>query len=313
MAGGLAGLLDDIAALAKVAAASIDDVSAAAARASAKAAGVVVDDTAVTPAYVRGLAAERELPIIKRIAIGSLRNKLLLILPLALILSAFAPTLVEVILMLGGTYLCFEGAEKIYHRLTHDATHAIPAVMKGPEAEAEIVKGAVRTDLILSAEIMVISLKEVIDEPIVQRAIILVVVAVIITVIVYGVVALIVKMDDIGLKLAGHNQNGEKEWSIMATIVELVPGERFFFDCSSRDFVFAKWGYAIEPTDTGCRVTEYAQDLRPEASMARSESISGVADRLTHNRAGMEATLERLAAALESSAASQFQLGSDPN
>lgn len=218
MAGGLAGLLDDIAALAKVAAASIDDVSAAAARASAKAAGVVVDDTAVTPAYVRGLAAERELPIIKRIAIGSLRNKLLLILPLALILSAFAPTLVEVILMLGGTYLCFEGAEKIYHRLTHDATHAIPAVMKGPEAEAEIVKGAVRTDLILSAEIMVISLKEVIDEPIVQRAIILVVVAVIITVIVYGVVALIVKMDDIGLKLAGQrSDNSQKLGRAMVT------------------------------------------------------------------------------------------------
>ncbi len=218
MAGGLAGLHDDIAALAKVAAASIDDVSAAAARASAKAAGVVVDDTAVTPAYVRGLAAERELPIIKRIAIGSLRNKLLLILPLALILSAFAPTLVEVILMLGGTYLCFEGAEKIYHRLTHDATHAIPAVMKGPEAEAEIVKGAVRTDLILSAEIMVISLKEVIDEPIVQRAIILVVVAVIITVIVYGVVALIVKMDDIGLKLAGQrSDNSQKLGRAMVT------------------------------------------------------------------------------------------------
>ena len=218
MAGGLAGLLDDIAALAKVAAASIDDVSAAAARASAKAAGVVVDDTAVTPAYVRGLAAERELPIIKRIAIGSLRNKLLLILPLALILSAFAPTLVEVILMLGGTYLCFEGAEKIYHRLTHDATHAIPAVMKGPEAEAEIVKGAVRTDLILSAEIMVISLKEVIDEPIVQRAIILVVVAVIITIIVYGVVAVIVKMDDIGLKLAGQrSDNSQKLGRAMVT------------------------------------------------------------------------------------------------
>jgi uncharacterized protein len=218
MAGGLAGLLDDIAALAKVAAASIDDVSAAAARASAKAAGVVVDDTAVTPAYVRGLAAERELPIIKRIAIGSLRNKLLLILPLALILSAFAPTLVEVILMLGGTYLCFEGAEKIYHRLTHDATHAIPAVMKGPKAEEEIVKGAVRTDLILSAEIMVISLKEVIDEPIVQRAIILVVVAVIITIIVYGVVAVIVKMDDIGLKLAGQrSDNSQKLGRAMVT------------------------------------------------------------------------------------------------
>jgi predicted DNA repair protein MutK len=202
MAGGLAGLLDDIAALAKLAAASIDDVGAAAGRASAKAAGVVVDDTAVTPAYVRGLAAERELPIIKRIAIGSLRNKLLLILPVALVLSAVAPTLVEIILMLGGTYLCFEGAEKIYHRLKHDDSHDVPAVVQGPDAEEATIKGAIRTDLILSAEIMVISLKEVIDEPIVQRAIILVVVALVITVIVYGVVALIVKMDDIGLSLA---------------------------------------------------------------------------------------------------------------
>jgi len=105
---------------------------------------------------------------------------------------------------------------------------------------------------------------------------------------------------EVGAQYTGHNKNGEKEWSIMATIVELVPSERFFFDCSFRDFVFAKWGYAIEPTDTGCRVTEYTQDLRPEASKAGGVSISGVADRLTHNRAGMEATLERLAAALES-------------
>ena len=202
MAGGLAGLLDDIAALAKLAAASIDDVGAAAGRASAKAAGVVVDDTAVTPAYVRGLAAERELPIIKRIALGSLRNKLLLILPVALVLSAVAPTLVEIILMLGGTYLCFEGAEKIYHRLKHDDSHDVPVVIQGPDAEEATIKGAIRTDLILSAEIMVIALKEVIDEGFLQRAIILVVVAVVITLIIYGVVALIVKMDDIGLRLA---------------------------------------------------------------------------------------------------------------
>ncbi|NND73767.1 MAG: DUF808 domain-containing protein, partial [Ilumatobacter sp.] len=207
MAGGLAGLLDDIAALAKLAAASIDDVGAAAGRASAKAAGVVVDDTAVTPAYVRGLAADRELPIIKKIATGSLRNKLLLILPIALVLSAIAPTLVEIILMAGGTYLCFEGAEKIYHRIIHDDSHDVPAAIKGPEAEEETIKGAIRTDLILSAEIMVISLKEVIDEGLLQRAIILIVVALLITAIVYGVVALIVKMDDIGLRLAeqGHD------------------------------------------------------------------------------------------------------------
>ena len=204
MAGGLAGLLDDIAALAKLAAASIDDVGAAAGRASAKAAGVVVDDTAVTPAYVRGLAAERELPIIKRIATGSLRNKLLIILPVALVLSAVAPLLVEIILMAGGTFLCFEGAEKIYPRLSadHDAPD-VPATVLGPEAEEKTIKGAIRTDLILSGEIMVIALKEVLDEGFLQRAIILVVVAILITIIVYGVVALIVKMDDVGLRLAG--------------------------------------------------------------------------------------------------------------
>ena len=223
MAGGLAGLLDDIASLAKVAAASIDDVGAAAGKASAKAAGVVVDDTAVTPAYVRGLAAERELPIIKKIAMGSLRNKLIIIIPIALILSAIAPTLVEIILMLGGTYLCFEGAEKIYHKVTHDDHDAvdIPAVMQGPEAEEATIKGAVRTDLILSAEIMVISLKEVIDEPIVQRAIILIIVALFITAIVYGVVALIVKMDDIGLKLA--EQESETSQKIGRAMVLGMP------------------------------------------------------------------------------------------
>ena len=203
MAGGLAGLLDDIAALAKLAAASVDDVGAAAAKASAKAAGVVVDDTAVTPAYVRGLAAERELPIIRRIATGSLRNKLVFIIPVALLLSAIAPTLVEVILMMGGTFLCFEGAEKVYHRITADGdAHDVPSVALGPEAEEATVKSAIRTDLILSGEIMVIALKEVLDEGLLARAIILVVVAVIITAIVYGIVALIVKMDDIGLRLA---------------------------------------------------------------------------------------------------------------
>ncbi len=226
MAGGLAGLLDDIAALAKVAAASIDDVGAAAGRASAKAAGVVIDDTAVTPAYVRGLAAERELPIIKRIAIGSLRNKLLIIIPVALALSAVAPTLVDIILMLGGTYLCFEGAEKIYHKVKHRGQDIpdTPAVMQGPEAEAETVKGAVRTDLILSAEIMVISLKGLIDEgndSIIRQAIILVVVAVLITVAVYGAVALIVKMDDIGLKLA--EQESEASQKIGRGLVTGMP------------------------------------------------------------------------------------------
>ena len=203
MAGGLTGLLDDVAALAKLAAASVDDVGAAAGRASTKAAGVVIDDTAVTPAYVHGLAANRELPIIKRIALGSFRNKLLFILPVALLLSEIAPKLVEVILILGGTYLCFEGAEKVWHKLRSNGhTEDLPAVARGPEAEEATIAAAVRTDFILSGEIMVIALKEVLDEAVFQRAVILVVVAIVITLIVYGVVALIVKMDDIGLALA---------------------------------------------------------------------------------------------------------------
>lgn len=203
MAGGLVGLLDDVAALAKMAAASIDDVGVAAGKASVKAAGVVVDDAAVTPGYVQGLAAERELPIIKRIALGSLRNKLLFILPAALLLSEISPKLVEVILMCGGAYLCYEGAHKIVHAIRHDDHgHDEPSVVQGADAEEATISGAIRTDFILSAEIMVISLKEVLDEPVVSRAAILAVVGVLITVVVYGVVALIVKMDDVGLSLA---------------------------------------------------------------------------------------------------------------
>jgi uncharacterized protein len=203
MAGGLVGLFDDVAALAKMAAASVDDVGIAAGRAGMKAAGVVVDDAAVTPAYVRGLAAERELPIIKRIAWGSLRNKVLIILPVALLLSAVAPTVVEVILMFGGCFLAYEGAHKVIHALRHDDhAHDVPVALQGPEAEATTISGAIRTDFILSAEIMVIALKEVLDEPIVSRGAVLAIVGVLITVVVYGVVALIVKMDDLGLKLA---------------------------------------------------------------------------------------------------------------
>ena len=205
MSSGLLGLFDDVAALAKLAAASLDDIGAAAGRASVKAAGVVVDDTAVTPAYVHGLAADRELPIIKRIAKGSLKNKLLYIIPVALVLSEFVPVLVEIVLMIGGTYLCFEGAEKIHHRLAHHddgGAHDLPASALGPEQEEQTVAGAIRTDFILSGEIIVIALKDVLDRGFVSRAIILVVVAVLITAVVYGVVALIVKMDDVGLRMA---------------------------------------------------------------------------------------------------------------
>jgi predicted DNA repair protein MutK len=177
-------------------------VGAAAGRASAKAAGVVVDDTAVTPQYVHGVLAERELPIIKRIAIGSLRNKLLFILPAALLLSQFVDWLLTPILMVGGTYLCYEGAEKIWERIRgHEESHGGGGELS-PEDEHTMVAGAIRTDFILSAEIMVIALNEVAAESFVPRAIILAVVAVAITALVYGVVAVIVKMDDVGLLLA---------------------------------------------------------------------------------------------------------------
>jgi predicted DNA repair protein MutK len=216
MAGGLVGLLDDVAALAKLAAASVDDVASAAGRASMKAAGVVVDDAAVTPTYVRSLAADRELPIIKKIAVGSLRNKILIILPVALVLSEIAPTLVEIILMFGGCFLAYEGAHKVIHALRHDDhDHDVPAPVQGPAAESKTISGAVRTDFILSAEIMVISLKEVLDEPILARGIILGLVGVLITVAVYGVVALIVKMDDIGLKLAERPTPGSRRFGLL--------------------------------------------------------------------------------------------------
>ena len=209
MSGGLVALLDDVALLARTAAASVDDVALAAGRASAKAAGVVVDDTAVTPQYVQGLAAERELPIIRRIAKGSLRNKLLVILPVALLLSELLPDLLTPILMLGGTYLCYEGAHKVWEKVGpgHGGPHGAGAEPAAVD-EDTIVKGAVRTDFILSAEIMVIALDEVAEEPLLSRAIILAVVALGITVLVYGVVGAIVKMDDVGLRLAQRESSG---------------------------------------------------------------------------------------------------------
>jgi predicted DNA repair protein MutK len=203
MASGLVALLDDVAAIAKLAAASLDDVGAAAGKAGSKAVGVVVDDAAVTPRYVTGLTPDRELPIIARIAMGSFRNKLLILLPAALLLSSFAPWAVTPLLMAGGAFLCFEGAEKVIEAIAgghHAEEHIVttdPATL-----EKEQVSGAIRTDLILSAEIMAIALAEVATEPLLLRAGVLIAVGVAITIGVYGVVALIVKMDDIGLHLA---------------------------------------------------------------------------------------------------------------
>ena len=204
MPSGLVALLDDISVIAKAAAASLDDIGLAASKAGTKAAGVVIDDAAVTPGYVTSFTPDRELPVIAKIAKGSLKNKLLFILPGALLLSEFFPLGVTLLLLVGGLYLAFEGAEKVIEKLggeKHGETLEDP--IADPAAfERERVSGAVRTDFILSAEIMVIALAEVGDEPILLRAAILVVVGVAITALVYGAVALLVKMDDIGLHLA---------------------------------------------------------------------------------------------------------------
>lgn len=223
MAGGFAALLDDIAALARLAAASVDDIAAASGRATMKAAGVVVDDAAVTPQYVQGISPKRELPIIWRIARGSLINKAVLIV-LLLILATFVPWILTPLLMLGGTYLCFEGAEKVIELLSgNKKAKKEPAVAKGPEAEKTVVSGAVRTDFILSAEIMVISLNTIVEDTtsIAMQAVVLTVVALMITVAVYGAVALLVKMDDIGLAMA--KRESETSQKLGMGIVRAMP------------------------------------------------------------------------------------------
>ncbi len=203
MPSGLVALLDDIVGITKLAAASLDDIGAAAGKAGTKAAGVVIDDAAVTPRYVTNFHPDRELPIIAQIAKGSLRNKLLILLPIALLLSAFAPWAITPLLMLGAAFLCFEGAEKVIEVWRGDHSEQdVPAFEEPAEEEAAKISGAIRTDFILSAEIMAIALASVSDQSLVMQAASLALVAVAITVLVYGAVALIVKMDDIGLDLA---------------------------------------------------------------------------------------------------------------
>lgn len=211
MPSGLAALLDDVAMIAKVAAASIDDVGVAAGKAGTKAAGVVIDDAAVAPSYVTGFTPARELPIIWRITKGSLKNKLLFLLPAAIVLSQFASFLIIPILMLGGAYLCFEGAEKLIEKLRPAEKHSIAEdviELTSAEHEEAMAKGAIRTDLILSGEIMAIALNELSGlQTWWQQAIALAAVGIAVTVAVYGAVAFIVKMDDIGLHLA-KKENG---------------------------------------------------------------------------------------------------------
>jgi predicted DNA repair protein MutK len=205
---GLIAILDDIAALAKVAAASLDDVAGQAARAGVKAAGVVVDDTAVTPRYVVGFCAARELPIVAKIAKGSLRNKLVVLLPAAVALKVFAPWAITPLLMLGGAYLCYEGAEKVFEAvLSHNAheRELVPAGVDARTLEDEKVASAIRTDFILSAEITAITLAALPQGSIVTQAVVLAVVGAGITGGVYGAVALIVKADDVGAALARNS------------------------------------------------------------------------------------------------------------
>lgn len=206
MSGGLLALLDDVVALTKIAAVTLDDAAGQAAQASAKAAGIVIDDAAVTPRYVVGLAAERELPIVGRIAWGSLKNKLIYLLPASMLLSVFAPGLLTPILMIGGLYLCFEGYEKVHEMVSPHAAHeSAAATVQAIDAKAledTKVNGAIRTDMVLSAEIMAISLANIVEPDLFVKALVLAAVALFVTVGVYGAVALIVKADDVGLYLA---------------------------------------------------------------------------------------------------------------
>jgi hypothetical protein len=224
MPSGLVALLDDVATIAKLAAASVDDVSLAAGKAGTKAAGVVIDDTAVTPRYVIGLAPERELPIIGKIAWGSIKNKLLLLLPVALILTAFAPFLITPLLMIGGGYLAFEATEKILEKLLHEHRHTDELLETGgdPEALENLqVTGAIRTDLILSAEIMAIALANLENLSLTMTAFALGAVGLAITAGVYGAVALIVKLDDIGLHMAERRNRTAR--AIGTALVHIVP------------------------------------------------------------------------------------------
>ena len=230
---GLIALLDDVAALAKVAAASLDDVAGQAAKAGAKAAGVIIDDTAVTPGYVIGFAAKRELPIVGKIALGSLRNKLIVLLPAALVLSCFLPWIITPLLLIGGAYLCYAGAEKaveavLPHRV-HEHEAKLESVALNPRSlEDEKVASAIKTDFILSAEIMAIALVAIPAGSIVTQALVLAAVAIGITAAVYGVVALIVKADDVGIALARNDSRSALGWISRSSGRALVRGMPYF-------------------------------------------------------------------------------------
>lgn len=208
MSSGLFALLDDIAGLAKVAAAALDDAASQATKAGAKAAGIVIDDAAVTPRYAVGFSADRELPIIWRIALGSLKNKLIFLLPAALVLSFIAPWAITPLLMAGGAYLCFEGFEKVYELVMPHAAHeaaqgeGTAEILDAAQLEQQKISSAIKTDFILSAEIMAITLATVTTSSYWTQGLVLAVVGLGMTMLVYGAVALIVKADDAGAAMA---------------------------------------------------------------------------------------------------------------
>lgn len=227
---GLLALLDDVAAIAKLAASQLDDIAAHTAKASTKSAGVVIDDAAVTPKYVTGLPAARELPIVWKIARGSFFNKLVVLLPVLLVLQAFAPWLLPPLLIIGGAYLCFEGAEKIWHAISghHEPGPQQAEALDAAHLEERRVKGAIKTDFILSAEIMTIALATIEVDSFWMRAIVLALVAILITVVVYGTVALLVKIDDFGLRLSRTGQLaatrafGRRLAAAMPTVLKVI-------------------------------------------------------------------------------------------
>ena len=278
MPSGLVALLDDIAGITKLAAASLDDVGAAAGKAGGKAIGVVVDDTAVTPRYVIGLSPQRELPIIAKIAAGSLRNKLLILLPTALVLSAFAPRAITPLLMLGGAFLCFEGAEKVLEALSGESHAEVEtAPMDAAELEQSKVKGAIRTDLILSAEIMAIALADVAESPILTQGVVLAIVGIGITIGVYGVVGLIVKMDDIGLHLAERRSAATR--AIGRGLVKAMPALMDFVSIvGTAAMIWVGGGILVHGLE-GLGVHEPAGTIHhaAEAVMHATGSLGGIA------------------------------------
>jgi uncharacterized protein len=285
---GLIALLDDVAAIAKVAAASLDDVATQAAKAGMKAAGVVIDDAAVTPRYVIGFAARRELPIVGKIAVGSLRNKIFILLPGALALSYFLPGAITPLLMLGGAYLCYEGTEKVYELLVPHQAHAHEAhlgtvALNARTVEDEKVASAIKTDFILSAEIMAITLASVPEASFVTQALVLVLVGMGITVAVYGVVALIVKADDAGVALAKNEQGsvlGGLSRALGRAIVRVMPVLLTFLSgIGTAAMIWVGGGIIVHGLEEyGLSTIDRAIDTAAEAAAHAMPAIAGVAE-----------------------------------